>query len=276
VRAGRRKYVLDEAGEGEEENEGINQQEIDKIYNGISDPQDQDGQKEDVKNYILLPKKTKLEHGTNSEQAIKVGRPTKNCQTAFTMVSPDKDLAQDKASAWPSADRIDLTLATKSQQEPSSDRGFAICRPVIINPYLNKKQRSYQELPVDCPDRHRKNGASNKEEKDDDDDSCDSVKAFLLPTMRPEQNGMPLGELASDNEGRCYYEFLQGGMLIFTAYNGNQQPAFTLHATIAAKFRMPPFHSHLCSGVNYSVLPTPMNVLQSLHGCRGQLDRLPW
>jgi hypothetical protein len=35
VQAGCRKYVLDEAGEGEKENEGINQKEIDKIYNGI-------------------------------------------------------------------------------------------------------------------------------------------------------------------------------------------------------------------------------------------------
>jgi hypothetical protein len=61
VWAGRRKYVLDEAGVGQEEHEGINQKEIDGIYNGISDPQDRDDQKEDVKNYIL-PKETKLEH----------------------------------------------------------------------------------------------------------------------------------------------------------------------------------------------------------------------
>jgi hypothetical protein len=170
------------------------------------------------------------------------------------MVSPDKELAQDKASAWPSAGRIDLTLAAKSQQEPS-DGGFAIRRPAVINPYLNKKQCSCQESSVNCLDQHHKNDASNEEEKDDDDDSCDSVKAFLLPTMHPEKNGMPLGELTSDNEGRCYYEFLQGGMLIFTTYNGNQQPAFILHTTIAAKFRMPPLHSHFCSGVNYSVTP---------------------
>jgi hypothetical protein len=260
VRAGRRKYVLDEAGEGEEENEGISQKEIDKIYNGISDRQDQDDPKEDVKNYIL-PKKPKLDHVNPSEddtnandEAIKVGRPTKDHQTAFAMVSPDKEdhrlpPAQNKASSWPSVGRIDLTIpATRSSQQEPDDGTFAIHRPSITNPYLNKKQ------PIDHPDHHR-NGGNKEKEDDDDNNSCDSVKAFLLPTIRPEQNGMPLGELASDNEGRCYYEFLQGGMLIFTAYNGNRQPAFTLHATIAAKFRMPPFHSHLCSGVNYRVAP---------------------
>jgi hypothetical protein len=210
VRAGRRKYVLDEAGEGEEENEGISQKEIDEIYNGISDHQNQDDpNKEEVKNYIL-PKKPKLDHvnpskdDTNANgEAMEVGRPTKDRQTAFAMVSPDKEEhrlppAQNKASSWPSVGHIDLTTpATRSSQQEPDDGTFAIRRPSVTNPYLNKKQ------PIDHPDHHR-NGGNKEKEDDDDNDSCDSVKAFLLPTIRPEQNGMPLGELASDNEGRCY------------------------------------------------------------------------
>jgi hypothetical protein len=100
------------------------------------------------------------------------------------MVSPNKEEhrlppAQDKAASWPSAGRVDLTLAARSQQEPG-DGGFAIHRHAIINLYLNKKQCSYQESPVDRPD-HLRNGG-NEEEEDDDDDSCNSVKASSWPS----------------------------------------------------------------------------------------------
>jgi hypothetical protein len=138
VRAGRRKYVLDEAREGEEENEGISQKEIDEIYNGISDHQDQDDPKEDIKNYIL-PKKTKLDHVNPSEndtdangEAIHVGRPTKDRQTAVAMVSPDKGEhrlppAQNKTSSWPSVGHINLTTpATRSSQQEPDDGTFAL------------------------------------------------------------------------------------------------------------------------------------------------------
>jgi hypothetical protein len=164
VRAGRRKYVLDEAGEGGEEDKGISQKEIDEIYNRISDHQ---VPKEDIKNYIL-PKKPKLDHVNLSEddtdangEAIEVGRPTKDCQTAFAMVSPNKEEhrlppAQNKASSWPSVGRINLTTpATRSSQQEPGDGTFAIRHPSVTIPYLNKKQA------IDRPDHHR-NG-SNKE-----------------------------------------------------------------------------------------------------------------
>jgi hypothetical protein len=44
-------------------------------------------------------------------------------------------------------------------------------------------------------------------------------------------------------------------VVLFTACNGNQRPTFTLHATNAAKFGMPSFNSHICSGVKHSVAP---------------------
>jgi hypothetical protein len=132
-----------------------------------------------------------------------------------------------------------------------------------VNPYLRKlnlTEGGPPHYPIGALPESIE-GEENRERQHDesrdgngDDDSCDSVKAFLIG-QHPVQEGTPLGELAPKNCGICYYEFLQGGMVLFTAYNGNQRPAFTLHATIAAKFGMPPFDSHICSGVNYSVAP---------------------
>jgi hypothetical protein len=99
-------------------------------------------------------KKPKLDHvnpskdntDTNSKKAMEVGRPAKDCQTTFTMVSPDMEdhrlppTAQDKASSWPSG-CINPTLAARFLQELGAG-AFTICGPAIQNPYLSKKQLS--------------------------------------------------------------------------------------------------------------------------------------
>lgn len=252
LRAGAKKYVLEEAGEGAGEEPGtMSQREIDEIYNGIPEHEEEQ--------YPLADAA-----GLEGE-AVEVRMPLKKHQTTFAMVSPDK--AGDPGDS----NERSSSPGTAVRPEDAPDHQFVIHRP--RNPYLKTTRAgsnhanavandgSGRAMGVEDGQGHRDEDDDDdghedghNGDDDDDDDSCDSVRAFLVG-QHPVQEGTPLGELAGKNQGVCYYEYLQGGMVIFTAYNGNQRPAFTLHATLAAKFRMPPFDHHVCSGVNYSIAP---------------------
>ena len=264
VEAGARKYVLREAGEGElGEEERMTQQQIDEIYNGIpEDGNDGDEEKDEVINYVAKkPNLVSSAFADTDDEAVEVKPPLKEHQTTFAMVvSPERPSLPPAVAS--SKTHLVLVKSSTAKSAPGND-DFAIARPA--NPYLNQSSNptspnrssaTTQQDSTACPPNNHNNGPPDDDDgsdDDDDDDSTDSIKALLLGSGN--NGGMPLGELASANEGRCYLEYLQGGMVLFTGYNGNAEPAFTLHATIAAKYRMPPFDRHVCSGVNFSVAP---------------------
>jgi hypothetical protein len=115
LKAGARKYVLEEAGEGETEEEaGMTQHQIDETYNGIPDYEEE----KDAKNYTPLLSTNNPLRNNMDDEALEIVRQLKNHQTTFTMVSPEKE-----DSSGPILSEGSILTAIKVSRRPTVPTG---------------------------------------------------------------------------------------------------------------------------------------------------------
>ena len=171
------------------------------------------------------------------DEAEEEQRPLKEHQTEFTMVSPER--------AAPAVSPKKQPFPGSQSQKPAI--GLQYRRPSL--------------------------------EEESSDDSLDSFEDLFqvgykvgqaTPSNAQAQN-MAVSSSANRNLGFCFYERLEGGVILFFAKkneDGTGEFQFNLHALIGAKNGMDPFYKYRCMGVTLAKEPNSFDPITTVN--RGQ------